>query len=175
MITTFILFGLVLLSIFSGIFTLHRQSLDWYGENSMLKVSRTYRASFYSQSDIFYWLFILMSFSLFSISFKFRNDLAAQIIINLLVFALLALSTFHFWIKYQYWQQNGNRNYTFDPIARKITIKGNEIEEIIFDEIKKFITYHPTNYKLVSGGYIKIVRSNKADIYLTSLLPCYDI
>ena len=175
MIATFILFGLILLLIFFGISELHQQSLDWYGENSMLKVSRTYRASFYSQSDLFYWLLIMMSFSLFLISFKIYNDLAAQIIVDLVAFALLGLSNFYFWIKYQYWQHNGNRSYTFDPIAKKITIEGKEIDEISFDDIKKFIICYPTNYKLVCGGYIKIVRNNKADIYLTPLLPCYDI
>ena len=141
----------------------------------MMKVSRTYQASFFSQSDLFYWLFILLSIFLFLMSFTIKNDLAAQISLAFIAFALLGLSAIYFWIKYQYWQINGNQIYTFDPILRKISIEGNEIEEISFDEIEEIITYHPINYKLVSGGYIKIILGNKKVIYLTSLLPCYAI
>jgi hypothetical protein len=175
MIATLIFFGLLFLYIFIGIFSTHRQSLDLYGENSMIKVPRTYRASFFSQSDLFYWLFILMSIVVFLLSFNIQNDLAAQTFVAIVSIALLILSSFYFWIKYQYWQQNGNRNYTFDPILKKIAIEGNEIEEISFDEIEELIIYHPINYKLVSGGYIKILLVNKTAIYLTSLLPCYAI
>jgi hypothetical protein len=175
MIATLIFFGLLFLYIFIGIFSTHRQSLDLYGENSMLKVPRTYRAAFFSQSDLFYWLFILMSIVVFLLSFNIQNDLAAQIFVVLIALALLSLSSLYFWIKYQYWKKNGNQIFIFDPVSRKLTIEGYEITEISFDEIQEFIIYYPINYKLVSVGYIKIILDNKTAIYLTSLLPCYAI
>ncbi len=171
----FIIFGLLFLYFFLEIYLFHRKTLEWHGENSMLKIPRTYHAKFFSLFDIFQVLMFLMGIFGIIISLNLENDFKVIAIMCILSLALMCIPTFYFYIKYQYWQQNGGNSYTFDPILRKITIEGNISQEISFDEIKKIIIYYPRNYKLVSGGYNKIVLGKTKVIYLTSLLPCYGI
>ena len=170
----FIIIGTLFIYLFLELCLYNRRTLDWHGENSMLKVPGTYRAEFFSSFDVFYVIILLEGF--FCLVLSLRLPTNAGILIFILSLLIICVPAFLFYNKYQYWQLNGNRSYTFDPILTKITIEGETTDQISFNEMKEIIFYCPINAKMVSGSYLKIIIENNPNpIYLTSLLPCYGI
>ena len=81
MLAVLALFGILFLYLFTGIFSLHRRSLDWNGEGSMLKTPRTYRAKFFSLTDVLMLVLICLAIAIFSISFSIKDDLIAKFLV----------------------------------------------------------------------------------------------
>ncbi len=175
MLAVIALFGILFLYFFIGIFSLNRRSLDWNGENALLKTPRTYRASFFSLTDILFSFLILIVIVIFLTSFIIKYDSLAQFLVVFVAFATLLVPFLHFRIKYQYWQQNGQKDYTFDPVLKKITIVGEHTDSFNFDDIRVLEYYVATNYQLTEG-YIKLIfKDQRLPVFLTPLLPCYPI
>ncbi|MFN3489066.1 MAG: hypothetical protein ACK4YV_08020 [Emticicia sp.] len=175
MLAVLALFGILFLYFFTGIFSFHRRSLDWNGENSFLKTPRTYRASFFSLIDILFSFLILMAIVIFLTSFSIKYNSLAQFLVVFVALATMLVPFLHFRIKYQYWQQNRLKDYVFDPILKKITIIGESTESFNFDDIQVLEYYVATNYQLTEG-YIKLIfKDARPPIFLTPLLPCYPI
>ncbi len=177
MVAVLVLFGMLFLCLFVEIYSLYKRSLDWYGEDSILQTSRTYRAVFFSPFDTLQGLLIFLGVLLFIIAF-FRignNDLYAKILVSFVAFASLVVPFMYFRIKYQYWQQNRWKDYTFDPILRVVSIVGVRVETFSFDDIQVIQQYVATNSKFTQG-YIKILfKDKRPPVFLTPLLPCYAI
>lgn len=174
MLAVLALFGILFLYFFTGIFSLHRDSLDFHGENSMLKTPRTYRAKFFSLTDILMLFLVFMAIAIFSISFSIKNDSIAQFWVAFLAIASLLIPFLHFRIKYQYWQQNGRKDYTFDPVLKKITVAGELTDTFSLDDIQLFEHYVATNK--LTQGYIRLTfKDGRSPVFLTPLLPCYPV
>lgn len=174
MLAVFVLFGILFLYFFTGIFSLHRDSLDLHGENSLLKAPRTYRARFFSLADILMLSLVFMAAAIFSISFSIRNDSIAQLLVVFLAIASLLIPFLHFRIKYKYWQQNGRKDYTFDPVLKKVTIAGEGIDTFTLNDIQLIEHYFATNK--LTQGYIKLnFKDGHSPVFLTPLLPCYPL
>lgn len=174
MLAVLALFGILFLYFFTGIFSLHRDSLDLYGENSMLKTPRTYRAKFFSLTDILMLSLVFMAIAIFSISFSIENDSIAQLLVAFLAISSLLIPFLHFRIKYQYWQQNGRKDYTFDPVLKKITIAGELTDTFSLDDIQLIEHYVATNK--LTQDYIRLIfKDGRSPVFLTPLLPCYPV
>ena len=174
MIAVLVLFGILFLYFFTGIFSLHRRSLDLHGENSMLKIPRTYRAKFFSLADILIYALIFLAAAIFSITFRLKADLLAQFLVVFVAIASVLIPFLHFRIKYQYWQQNRQKDYIFDPIFKKVTIIAEDTESFCFDDIQVLEHYIATNK--LTEGYIKLIfKDARSPVFLTPLLPCYPI
>jgi hypothetical protein len=172
MLAVLALFGILFLYFFTGIFSLHRRSLDWNGEDSMFKIPRTYRAKFFSLTDILMLSLVFMAAAIFSISFSIKNDSIAQLLVVFLAIASLLIPFLHFRIKYQYWQKNGRKDYLFDPVLKKITINGERADTFLLDDIQLIEHYLATNK--LTQGYIKLIfKDGRSSVFLTPLLPCY--
>lgn len=145
MLAVLALFGILFLYFFTGIFSSYRDSLDLHGENSMLKTPRTYRAKFFSSVDILFYTLTFLTAAIFSISFSIKNDSIAQLLVAFLAGAFLLIPFLYFRIKYQYWQQNGRKDYIFDPVLKKITIAGEHTDTFLLDDIQLIEHYVATN------------------------------
>lgn len=172
MIAVLVLFGILFLYFFTGIFSLHRRSLDWNSEDSMLKTPRTYRAKFFSLTDVLMLVLICLAIAIFSISFSIKDDLIAKFLVAFISISSLLIPFLYFRIKYHYWQQNGRKEYTFDPISRRIIIVGEHSTSFSFDDIQ-VLEHHISTNKLTQG-YIKLTfKDGRPPVFLTPLLPCY--
>lgn len=172
MLAVLVLFGILFLYLFTGIFSLHRRSLDWNGEGSMLKTPRTYRAKFFSLTDILMLSLVFMAIAIFSISFSVKNDSIAQLLAIFIAIASLLVPFLYFRIKYQYWQQNRQKDYVFDPISKEITIVGEYSTSFSFDDIQ--VLEHHISTNKFTQGYIKLIfKDGRPPVFLTPLLPCY--
>ncbi len=174
MIAVLVLFGILFLYFFTGIFSLHRDSLDLHGENSMLKIPRTYRAKFFSLADILIYALIFLATAIFSISFSIKNDSIAQFLVAFVAIASLLIPYLYFRMKYKYWQQNGRKDYTFDPVSKKITISGELTDTFSLDDIQ-IIEYYVATDKLTQGYFKLIFKDARPSVCLTPLLPCYPL
>lgn len=174
MLAVLALFGILFLYFFTGIFSFHRRSLDWNGENSLLKTPRTYRASFFSLTDILFSFLIFIAIAIFLMSFSIKYDSLAQFFVVFVAIGTLLIPFLYFRIKYQYWQQNRRKDYTFDPVLKKIIIAGEYTDTFSLDDIQIIEHYVATNK--LSQGYIKIIfKDNRPPVFLTPLLSCYTI
>lgn len=174
MLAVFVLFGILFLYFFTGIFSLHKRSLDLYTENSILKIPQTYRAKFFSLADIPMLALVFLAMAIFSISFSIENDLTAQLLVAFVAIISLIIPFLYFRIKYQYWQQNRQKDYTFDPIRKNITIVGENSTSFSFDDIQVVQHYIATNK--LTQGYIKLLfKDGHSPVFLTPLLPCYPL
>lgn len=172
MLAVLVLFGILFLYLFTGIFSLHRRSLDWNGEGSMLKTPRTYRAKFFSLTDILMLSLVFMAIAIFSISFSVKNDSIAQLLVIFIAIASLLVPFLYFRIKYQYWQQNRQKDYVFDPISKEMTIVGEYSTSFSFDDIQ--VLEHHISTNKFTQGYIKLIfKDGRPPVFLTPLLPCY--
>ncbi|GAB2624509.1 hypothetical protein GCM10027035_20120 [Emticicia sediminis] len=172
MIAVLALFGILFLYLFTGIFSLHRDSLDLHGENSILKISRTYRAKFFSLTDVLMLVLICLAIAIFSISFSIKDDLIAKFLVAFISISSLFIPFLHFRIKYHYWQQNHQKEYTFDPIGRRVIIVGKYSTSFSFDDIQ--VLEHHISTNKFTHGYIKLIfKDGRPPVFLTPLLPCY--
>jgi len=172
MLAVFVLFGILFLYFFTGIFSLHKRSLDLYTENSILKIPQTYRAKFFSLADIPMLALVFLAMAIFSISFSIENDLTAQLLVAFVAIISLIIPFLYFRIKYQFWQQNCQKDYVFDPINKKVSIIGVHSESFSFDDIQ-VLEHHLATNKLTKG-YIKLLfKDGHSPVFLTPLLPCY--
>lgn len=172
MLAVLVLFGILFLYFFTGIFSLHRRSLDWNGEDSMLKTPQTYRAKFFSLTDVPMLVLICLAIAIFSISFSIKDDLIAKLLVAFMAIVSLLIPFLHFRIKYHYWQQNHQKEYTFDPIGKKIIIVGEHSTSFSFDDIQVLGNHISTNK--LTHGYIKLTfKDARPPVFLTPLLPCY--
>ncbi len=172
MLAVLVLFGILFLYLFTGIFSLYRRSLDWNGEGSMLKTPRTYRAKFFSLTDILMLSLVFMAIAIFLISFSVKNDSIAQLLVIFIAIASLLVPFLYFRIKYQYWQQNRQKDYVFDPISKEITIVGEYSTSFSFDDIQ--VLEHHISTNKFTQGYIKLIfKDGRPPVFLTPLLPCY--
>lgn len=175
MLAVLALFGILFLYFFTGIFSLHRRSLDWNGEDSMLKTPRTYRAKLFSLTDILFSFQVIIAIVIFLMSFSIKYDLLAQFLLVFVAIATLLVPFLYFRVKYQYWQQNRLKDYIFDPILKKITIVAEDTVSFNFGDIQALENYVATNYQLTEG-YIKLIfKDERPPVFLTPLLPCYPI
>ena len=174
MLAVLALFGILFLYFFTGIFSLHRRSLDWNGENSMLKTPRTYRAKFFSMADILFWALIFLAIAIFLISFNIKEDLIAQFLVAFVAIISLLIPFLYFRIKLHFWLQNCQKDYVFDPIRKEIIIIGEETVRFSLDDIQTMEHYVATNK--LTEGYIKLIFKDECPpVFLTPLLPCYPI
>ncbi|MER0438390.1 hypothetical protein [Emticicia sp. W12TSBA100-4] len=172
MLAVLLLFGILFLYLFTSIFSLHRRSLDWNGEGSILKTPQTYRAKFFSLTDILMLSLVFMAIAIFLISFSVKNDSIAQLLVIFIAIASLLVPFLHFRIKYQYWQQNRQKDYVFDPISKEITIVGEYSTSFSFDDIQ--VLEHHISTNKFTQGYIKLIfKDGRPPVFLTPLLPCY--
>ncbi len=172
MLAVLALFGILFLYLFTGIFSLHRRSLDWNGEGSMLKTPRTYRAKFFSLTDVLMLVLICLAIAIFSISFSIKDDLIAKFLVVFVAIFSLLISLLYFRIKFQYWQQNRQKDYIFDPISKEITIVGEHSTSFSFDDIQ--VLEHHISTNKFTHGYIKLIfKDGRPPVFLTPLLPCY--
>lgn len=172
MLAVFALFGILFLYLFTGIFSLHRRSLDLHGENSILKIPRTYRAKFFSLTDVLMLVLICLAIAIFSISIK--DDLISQFLVIFVAIISLLIPLLYFRIKFQYWQQNRQKDYVFDPIRKKITIVGEHSTSFSFDDIQ--VLEHHISTNKFTHGYIKLIfKDARPPVFLTPLLPCYTL
>lgn len=174
MLAVLLLFGILFLYLFTGIFSLHRRSLDWNGEGSILKTPQTYRAKFFSLTDILMLSLVFMAIAIFLISFSVKNDSIAQLLVIFIAIASLLVPFLHFRIKYQYWQQNRQKEYTFDPIGRRVIIVGESSTSFSFDDIQ--VLEHHISTNKFTHGYIKLIfKDGRPPVFLTPFLPCYTL
>lgn len=145
----------------------------WSRYNSECK--KSYRAKFFSLSDILFVLLIVISGFLFYHIINLEAQWILKTYLLIITTFFLFVPLLHFRLKYQFWQENKNKEYLFDPIERKILIIGEIFQEINLDDIEKITQFLPKNSKLASS-YIKVYLKNEHNIvYLTPLLPCYEI
>ncbi len=113
-----------------------------------------------------------MAIAIFSISFSVKNDSIAQLLVIFIAIASLLVPFLHFRIKYQYWQQNRQKDYVFDPISKEITIIGEYSTSFFFDDIQ--VLEHHISTNKFTQGYIKLTfKDGRPPVFLTPLLPCY--